>query len=236
MGIVPAAGHAMRLQPLAGSKETYRVAGKPLMDHLIDRLRRAACTDIRVVTRPEKIDVITHAEHLGLTVVRAHPPSVSRSLLAGLEGSGPEDVVLLGFPDTIWEPLDGFVRLLDALNGFEVALGLFRGREPERSDVVEFAESGIVTSVEVKPPVPTSHWVWGIAAARRRSLDTLAIHPEPGAAFNAMCAGERSWPFRCRDRSTTWGHGRRSKPTCVGVRGGERRQCVSSVHCDYGTR
>ena len=189
VGVVPAAGHATRLQPLAGSKETYRVAGRPLMDHLIDRLRRAACMDIRVVTRPEKIDVITHAERIGLTVVRAHPPSVSRSLLAGLEGTAPRDVVLFGFPDTIWEPLDGFVRLLDALDGFEVALGLFRGREPERSDVVEFAESGVVTSVVVKPPAPRSDWIWGMAAARRRGLDALAIHPEPGAAFNSMCAG-----------------------------------------------
>jgi glucose-1-phosphate thymidylyltransferase len=189
VGIVPAAGHAKRLQPLTGSKETYRIAGKPLMDHLIDRLRRAACTDIRVVTRPEKIDVITHAERNGLTVVRAHPSSVSRSLLAGLEGTDPEDIVLLGFPDTIWEPIDGFVRLLDALEGFEVALGLFHGHEPGRSDVVEFAESGIVRSVEVKPSVPKSNWVWGMAAARRGGLGALAIHPEPGAAFNSMCGG-----------------------------------------------
>ncbi|MGA9159240.1 MAG: hypothetical protein WB297_00015, partial [Actinomycetota bacterium] len=67
--------------------------------------------------------------------------------------------------------------------------GLFRGREPERSDVVEFAESGIVTSVQVKPPVPKSDWVWGMAAARRQGLDALAIYDEPGAAFNSMCAG-----------------------------------------------
>jgi hypothetical protein len=152
VGIVPAAGHATRLQPLLGSKETCRVAGKPLMDHLIDRLRRAACKDIRVVTRPEKTDVITHAERLRLTVVRANPPTVSGSLLEGLEGTDPDDVVLLGFPDTIWEPFDRFVRLLDALGGFQAALGLFRGREPERSDVVEFAESGIVTSVAVAAP------------------------------------------------------------------------------------
>jgi hypothetical protein len=81
------------------------------------------------------------------------------------------------------------VRLLDVLNGFEAALGLFRGREPERSGVVEFAESGIVTSVEVKPPVPTSNWVWEMAcAARRRCLDVLASHREPGSAFNSMCS------------------------------------------------
>ena len=81
------------------------------------------------------------------------------------------------------------MRLLDALDGFEAALGLFRGRAPERSDVVEFAESGIVTSAEVKPPVPKSDWVWRMAAAPRRGLHALAIHPEPGAAFNSMCAG-----------------------------------------------
>jgi glucose-1-phosphate thymidylyltransferase len=183
-----AAGHATRLQPLDGSKEMYPIAGKPLMDHLIDRLRSVACTDIRVVTRPEKTDVISHAEQLGLTVVRARPTSVSRSVLAGLEGVDPDDVVFLGFPDTIWEPLDGFVRLLGALDGFEAALGLFRGREPKRSDVVDFAESGIVASVEVKPPIPTSNWIWGMAAARRRRLDILAGHPEPGAAFNSMCS------------------------------------------------
>jgi len=157
------------------------------MDHLVERLQRAGCADIRVVTRPEKTDVIVHAEELGLTVVRGHPTSVSGSLLAGLEGTDPDDIVLFGFPDTIWEPLDGFVRLLDALDGFEVALGVFRGREPQRSDVVVFAESRIVTSVEVKPPVPRSDWVWGMAAARRRSLGALSVHPEPGAAFSSMC-------------------------------------------------
>ena len=187
VGVVPAAGYATRLQPLAGSKETYRIAGRPVMDHLIERLRRAGCDDIRVVTRPEKTDVIAHAEELRLTVVPARPASVSTSLLAGLEGTGGDDIVLFGFPDTIWEPIDGFVRLLDPLDDFEVALGLFPGREPQRSDVVEFAESGLVTSVEVKPPVPKSDWIWGMAAARRRSLAELSMHPEPGAAFGSMC-------------------------------------------------
>ena len=175
----------MRL--IAGSKEVYPIAGRPVMDFLIDRMVHAGCADIRVVTRPEKTDVVAHVDRLGLTVVLAYPQSVSESLLAGLEGTDPDDVVLFGFPDTIWEPLDGFVRLLDALDDFEVALGLFQGREPERSDVIEFAESGLVASVKVKPPVPESDWIWGMAAARRRGLEALSMHREPGAAFNSMC-------------------------------------------------
>lgn len=190
VGVVPAAGYATRLQPLVGSKEVHSVRGRPVMDYLIDRLVRAGCDEIRVVTRPEKADVIAHAERQNLTVVLAHPRSVSRSLLAGLDGVRPDDLVLLGFPDTIWEPLDGFVRLLEALEGFEVALGLFRGREPQRSDVVEFAESGIVTSVQVKPSTPRSDWIWGMAAARRRALDALSTHREPGAAFDSMSSRE----------------------------------------------
>ena len=187
VGVVPAAGHATRLRLMAGSKEVYPIAGRPLMDFLIERMVHAGCADIRVVTRPEKTDVVAHVDRLGLTVVLAYPQSVSESLLAGLEGTDPDDVVLFGFPDTIWEPLSGFVRLLDALDGFEVALGLFPGSELQRSDVVEFAESRLVTSVEVKPRVPKSDWIWGMAAARRRGLDVLSMHPEPGAAFNSMC-------------------------------------------------
>ena len=34
--------------------------------------------------------------------------------------------------------------------------------------------------------MPTSDWVWGMAAAWRRCLDVLASYPEPGSAFNSM--------------------------------------------------
>jgi len=158
------------------------------MDHLIERMRRAGCTDIRVVTRPEKSDVVAHAERRGLTVIRAHPRSVSESLLAGLCGTDPTDVALFGFPDTVWDPLDGFMRLLGSMKGFEVALGLFEGREPRRSDVVQVDDAGLVTSITVKPDAPSSNLTWGCAAARRRALDGLSEHPEPGVVLNSICA------------------------------------------------
>ncbi len=156
------------------------------MDHLIERMVLAGCDDIRIVTRPEKADVVAYARRRSLTLVLGHPASVSESILAALDGTDPDDLVVFGFPDTIWEPLDGFVRLLAAMDGFEVALGVFHGREPKRSDVVGFTASGLVTSVRVKPSEPGSDWIWGIAAARRRSLDALATDPEPGVVFDGM--------------------------------------------------
>jgi len=175
------------MQPLDCSKEVYPLDGKPLMDHLVIRLRAAGCNEIRVVTRPDKRDVIEHARASGLTVVEAGPASVSESLLAGLDGVDEDRIVLFGFPDTIWEPIDGFTLLLRALDDCDLALGLFWGREPERSDVVTVAPDGVVVSIEVKPHAPTSHWIWGCAAARRRVLNRLSSHPEPGVVFDEMC-------------------------------------------------
>ena len=69
VGIVPAAGYATRLQPLEGSKELLEVAGKPVMDHVLERMLAAGATELRIVTRPEKHDVIEHAATLGAAVV-----------------------------------------------------------------------------------------------------------------------------------------------------------------------
>jgi glucose-1-phosphate thymidylyltransferase len=138
IGVVPAAGYARRLEPLASSKEVLSVFGWPVMDHVVERMHAAGCTDVVVVTRPEKEDVRARAEALGTRVVLARPSTVSASVVAALDGAGRDRTVLLGFPDTVWFPVDGYVRLLEALRAPHiVALGLFESEELERSDVVE---------------------------------------------------------------------------------------------------
>lgn len=195
VGLIPAAGLAVRLQPLEGSKEMLSVGGRPVMDELVDRMREAA-DEIVVITRPEKQDVIEHSDELGLRVVQGRPVSVSESLLLGLRGITPEDDVLLGFPDTLWNPVDGFVQLLRALEDADVALGVFQSAEPERSDVVTL--DGIrVEAVDVKPEQPRSGLVWGCAAARATALVGLQDHDQPGHLFDEL-AGEgrvRAVPF-----------------------------------------
>lgn len=186
VGVVPAAGHARRLTHLDGSKEMLRIGDRPVIDYLLDRLVLAA-DEIVVVTRPEKTDVIAHARSSGCRVVQGQPRNVSESLRLALEGA---DEVLFGFPDTIWEPTDGFVRLLAELGEADVALGVFHSDEPERSDVVE-VDGDRVVSIDIKPANPRSNLVWGCAAAEADVLEGLADHDEPGSLFAALAGRGR---------------------------------------------
>jgi NDP-sugar pyrophosphorylase family protein len=171
---------------LSGSKEVYPIGGRPVIDYLLERMEAARCAEIRVVTRPEKLDVVDHARARGATVVLARPTSVSESLLAGAKGLDAETAVVLGFPDTLWQPLDGFVRLLAVLGpGVAVALGIFRAEDPERSDVVSL-EGDRVTAIEVKPERPASDLVWGCAATQAGVLRGLEGGAEPGHHFGEL--------------------------------------------------
>jgi glucose-1-phosphate thymidylyltransferase len=160
------------------------VGGRPVLDYVVERMWAALADEIRLVTRPEKADVIERAARLDLTVVEAQPPNVSDSVLAGAAGLASDDVVLLGLPDSVWEPLEGFAELLDALTrGTDAVLGVFRSTEPRRGDVVALAADGRVSAVHVKPADPPGELIWGCAAIRAGSLEGLRRHPEPGHLF-----------------------------------------------------
>jgi hypothetical protein len=118
--------------------------------------------------------------------VPAEPPTVSASVLAGLAALDPDDIVLLGFPDSIWEPLDAFARLRRRIeSGSAVAIGLFRSDEPERSDVPRVDERGHLTAIDIKPRDPGSSWIWGCLAARAGLLAGL----QPADELSAFLVG-----------------------------------------------
>jgi dTDP-glucose pyrophosphorylase len=193
VGIVPAAGYATRLQPLEGSKEVYRVGGRPLMDYVVERMRAVPCDELRVVTRPDKRDVVEHCAEIGANVVEAAPATLAESIALGVEGLGDDDVALIGLPDTIWEPTDGFAQLLAELDPeTDVVLGLFTSAEAERSDVVLVEPSGVVTGVEVKPQQPATNLIWGCAAARVSALTGLELRAWPGEHFDQLARAGRA--------------------------------------------
>ena len=160
------------------------------MDYLLERMQAADPDEIKVVTRPDKEDVAGHARAHGTTVVLGEPESSAASIALGVRDLEPEDTVLLGFPDSIWEPRDGFSQLVRALDGADVVLGIFDSAEPERSDVVTL-DGDRVTSVDVKPHDPVTNLIWGCAAARATALAELARHDEAGHLFGALAGRGR---------------------------------------------
>src|SRR3712207_8729944 len=47
------------------------------------------------------------------TVVLDRPPSLGASFARGCAGLASADLALLGLPDTVWEPSDAYLRLLE---------------------------------------------------------------------------------------------------------------------------
>ena len=182
MGIIPAAGHATRLGLGTGSKETIQVRGRALIGHLIERMQLGGATRLRVVTRPAKADVIDLATSLGAEIILGEPSTVGQSLVLGLTGLAPGDIVLFGFPDTIWSPIQGFADLRSLVEaGESIAVGVFQSPDPERSDVAVLDAGGRLVGVEVKPARPSSELVYACLAARVAALGRIAEHDEPGA-------------------------------------------------------
>ncbi len=189
VGIIPAAGHAVRLQPLTHSKEMIPVGGRPVIDYLVERMRAGGSDELRVVTRPEKEDLRAYAEGVGAMTVLGHPETINDSIARGMAGLHPDAVVLVGFPDSVWDPVDGFCQLVDAVqDGAELALGLFRSPGLEGADAVYLDGSGQIADIEIKPRRPGSDWIWGVAAARVAALAGLDAVEWPSQLVNSLLA------------------------------------------------
>ena len=146
------------------------VDGAPVIERLVERMALGGCRAIRVVTRPDKDDVREYASSRGLEVVLAQPAHIGESVAQGLAGVG-DELVALGFPDSIWEPVDGFALLREALAPpTTVVLGLFEFADPERADVVVLDEEGRVRDIVVKSANPPSTLIWGCLVARADAL------------------------------------------------------------------
>lgn len=160
------------------------------MDFLVERMQCAGCDELRVVTRPDKTDVIAHSARCGATVIEARPASLAQSLLCGIEGLASEDHVLIGFPDSIWEPVDGYRRVVQLLGqGWKVALGLFRAEDMQRYEPVVTDGTARVQRIEFKPASPSSNWLWGCAAASADVLRGMKGYAEPGIFFASLANG-----------------------------------------------
>jgi dTDP-glucose pyrophosphorylase len=114
-------------------------------------------------------------------VVQERPEGLCDALFRALQVMRDDDQILVGLPDTVWFPLDGFTLL----PGSELSFLLFPVDEPQRFDAVLTAD-GVVTEIQVKAERPGTSWVWGafrMPAATFKALHALWSEPGRGDEY-----------------------------------------------------
>jgi glucose-1-phosphate thymidylyltransferase len=179
--IIPAAGRATRLgSAVSGSKEVAVIGGRPAVGHLLHRLSVAGIDRAIVALRTGKWDIPTaltgEAPDSPATayVVVEDSPSPAHTIAAAVRFV-PDDVVALGFPDVMFEPVDAFAPMLTRLVGTnaDVVLGVFPSQTPERVDMVRLDEALRVAEIVIKQPDRGLRYCWTLAVWTPRFSDYL---------------------------------------------------------------
>jgi dTDP-glucose pyrophosphorylase len=170
-GIIPAAGNGTRIQPLAFSKELLPVGSsldgiserpRAVSEYIMDRMRIAGATNVCIVVSPGKSDIIKYYGNNFVNIpicyiIQQNPCGICDAIFKAIPLIDDDDTVMVGLPDTVWFPEDGFSRLKDNLFSFL----LFPVDKPEFYDAVQIDKLGNVSSIIVKQPGVNEKWIWG---------------------------------------------------------------------------
>ncbi len=182
-GIIPAAGLGARIQPLAFSKELLPVGTRhdgdqerprAVCEYLVDRMLLAGVTHLCFVISSAKSDIMQYfGGQIGKAsicyAVQSPPSGLCDALFTALPFIADDDDVLVGLPDTVWFPEDGF----ECLPPGQLSFLLFPVLQPELFDAVLTDDTNAVREIQVKQPHPGSHWVWGAFKMNGAILRTL---------------------------------------------------------------
>lgn len=190
-GIIPAAGAGSRIQPLAFSKELLPVGNRlsngheqprAVSEYLVERMIAGGADKLCFVISPSKTDIL---EYYGTGrcgaqiayVVQPNPAGLCDALFRAVPFVHESEPVIIGLPDTIWEPCDALKTLPDE----ELSFLLFPVERPELFDAVSTDGDGRVLRIHVKEPEVSSHWIWGAFKMPGRiyhELHRLWLRPE----------------------------------------------------------
>lgn len=170
-GIIPAAGSGTRIQPLAFSKELLPVGSRhdqgverprAVSEYLVERMIAGGATKLCFVISPHKSDILRYyGSEVGPAtvayVVQSQASGLCDAIFRAVPLIEPGESVLIGLPDTVWFPEDGF----RALDGDVLSFLLFPVARPELFDAVVTDEDGRVQGIWVKHADAPSAWIWG---------------------------------------------------------------------------
>jgi glucose-1-phosphate thymidylyltransferase len=214
-GIVPAAGRGSRIQPLAFSKELLPVGSRmtdgverpcAVSEYLVERMIAGGADKVCFVIAPGKSDIL---EYYGggygaastVYVVQPNPAGLCDAIFRVAKLVDPDEQVLVGLPDTVWLPQDGFAALPDDVLSFL----LFPVDQPALFDAVVTDAAGRVLEIQVKSPTAATRWIWGGFKMPGRILTELhdlwrardRTDEYVGTLVNAwIAAGGEAWGVR----------------------------------------
>jgi dTDP-glucose pyrophosphorylase len=183
-GIIPAAGVGTRIQPLAFSKELLPVGTRrdgeterprAISEYLLDRMLLAGASRICFVISPAKTDIMNYfggqiSDAAICYAIQPNPSGLCDAIFTALPFISPGGDVLVGLPDTVWFPENGF----SALPPRSFSFLLFPVSKPELFDAVVTDDRDRVLEVQVKRPNASTNWVWG--AFRLPAEDLANLH------------------------------------------------------------
>jgi glucose-1-phosphate thymidylyltransferase len=178
VGLLPAGGRALRLSRLPCSKEILPLGApqggdgrvRVACDRLLEGMRAAGAERAYVVVGDGKLDIpaylgdgsIAGLDLAYLTVERS--PSTITTIDRAYAFVR-DELVVFGFPDIVFEPVDALARLVErqAETGAAVVLGLFPAARPEQVDMVDADDAGRVRQIVIKPAETTLRLAWILA-------------------------------------------------------------------------
>jgi len=113
----------------------------------------------------------------------------------------PLETVLIGLPDTVWFPEDGFAQLPDDRLSFL----LFPSERPELFDAVRVDAKGRVLEIQSKQENAASNWIWGAfkmpATVLRELYDLWCDRGKQDVYFGPLtnaylASGGEAWAYK----------------------------------------
>ena len=170
-GIIPAAGLGTRIQPLAFSKELLPVGNqggnhtdrpRAISEYILDRMILAGVTKVCFVISPRKLDIVRYYSASDHPVsiyyaVQPKPAGLCDAIFRVLPLIAPDELAIVGLPDTIWFPAEA----LRSLEPDGLSFLLFPVEQPQFFDSVVTADDERLLGIYSKSKQPPSKWIWG---------------------------------------------------------------------------